>query len=314
MLTHMIVYDTATPRVTRITMPIHNPLDTSPYFVKTIDGLGPVKASIVHEGYAFEDGSGYVSSKTEIRNIGMTIGYRPRTAVGKSVQTLRRELYKIFPTNTEVIVRFLSDDFVPVQIRCWVESHDPVIFSQEPEVRVVLLGLNPWLQGDNVVSIEFDHDPSLTNSSKYMNIRNEGDVETGMLYGFFVSPSAPDIPEDTNILLDNLHPRGGRSTIVIRNSLIASIIPGGKLKAGDTIYVESKPGHRGVSFVRNGLWYNAIGAIQNPNNAVETQWSSLVPSVVGTNRINYSVTGTNAANTFAFTSVAATYTPLYEGV
>ena len=297
-------------KVHKLTIPVVPELG-SQYVIADISGLGPPKATINQQPYAFQDGASYVSSKTEIRNIVVTIRYRQLSA-GKSVQTLRRELYSIFPTNKKVNLRFESDDFVPVSTEAWVESHEPVIFSAEPSVQIVLLGLRPWLEGMNATSIPLDHIPgSSGTSSRYMPIKNVGDVETGMLYGVFMDNTTPDIPETTNILFDNLYPDGGRSVIVLTSARLRAIT-GQKLRAGDTIYVESRPGHRGVSLVRSGSWYNVIGAIQNASDAVETQWSSLVPGIEGSNLINYSITGSTAA--WQHSSAAATYTPLYEGI
>lgn len=286
------------------------PSPASPYYISDITGLGPVKASINQQSYAFQNGASYISSKTEIRNVVITIKYRFGT--GKSVQMLRRELYSVFPTNKKVNIRFESDDFVPVSSEFWVESHDPVIFSQEPSVQIVLIGLQPFLEGMNAISIPLEHIPgSSGTSSQYQPIKNIGDIETGMLYGVFMDNTTPDIPETTNILFDNLYPDGGRSVVVI-NSARLRAVTGKKLRAGDTIYVESRPGHRGVSLVREGTWYNVIGAIMNASDAVETQWSTLVPGIDGSNLINYSITGSTAA--WQHSSAAATYTPLYEGI
>ena len=313
MLTHIQVLNL--DRTIRTTIPVYNPSPDSPYVVKDVAGLGPVKASIFRDSYAAQDGAGYVSSKTEERNPIISLKYNTRAAVGKSVQTLRRELYRIFPTNQQLIIRFLSDDFVPVQCTVWVETHDPVMFAQEPTVQIGTLALQPHLEGQNAKSIPLEHDPTkpTLNSSLYSRIRNDGDIETGMLYGFFLSSSAPDLSTDTNILFDNLYPDGRRSVIVINSDRIRQIM-GTKLIAGDTIYLESRPGHRGVSLVRAGLWYNIIGAIRNAGDVVETQWSSLAPNIAGDNLINYSVTGTNGLAGFRASSAAATYTPLYEGI
>lgn len=287
------------------------PTETSQYYISDISGLGPVKANINHRSYAHQNGAGYVSSRTDIRNVIIRIKYR-QVANGKTVQTLRRELYSIFPTNKEVNLRFVSDDFVPVTMVGRVESHEPVIWSAEPEVQIVVLGLQPFLEGQNQISIPLEKIPGSPNqSSQYMPIKNIGDIETGMLYGFFISPSAPDLALTTNILFDNLYPDGGRSVVVITSERLQAVT-GQKLKAGDTLYLESRPGHRGLSLVRNGLWYNVIGAIQNASNAVETQWSTLVPGIEGNNLINYSITGGTLA--WLYSSAAATYTPLYEGI
>ena len=108
-------------KVHKLTIPVVPELG-SQYVIADISGLGPPKASIIQQPYAFQDGASYVSSKTEIRNIVVTIRYRQLSA-GKSVQTLRRELYSIFPTNKKVNLRFESDYFVPVSTEAFLESH-----------------------------------------------------------------------------------------------------------------------------------------------------------------------------------------------
>ena len=69
MLTKVEVY---TARGDTLELPLED--TSSGFVVKDIEGLGPVKASIVSSKFAQIDGSTYQASRRENRNVLMTIG------------------------------------------------------------------------------------------------------------------------------------------------------------------------------------------------------------------------------------------------
>lgn len=110
--------------------------------VRNIDGLGPVKAGIASTPYATGRGSLFQGSSIETRNIVLTLGLNPDWAT-QTITELRRLLYKYFMTGLWVRLRFISDDMPEVYINGIVESFEPNIFAQDPEIQVSVLCPKP---------------------------------------------------------------------------------------------------------------------------------------------------------------------------
>jgi len=115
--------------------------------IRNIEGLGPVKADVATTGYA--TGRGEISTGSSIpkRNIVLTLGLNPNW-VDQSMSSLRQLLYQYFmPESWVHLTFFFSDDFPSVYIDGIVESFDPNIFSQDPEIEISILRLKPDFSG-----------------------------------------------------------------------------------------------------------------------------------------------------------------------
>jgi hypothetical protein len=93
------------------------PLDdaSSGYIVQSVEGLDPVKATLVSSSFAQQDGSKYQSSRRESRNIKLTLGLEPDW-VNDTVRSLRSRLYSTFMPKNAVDMTFLMSDGLEVGI------------------------------------------------------------------------------------------------------------------------------------------------------------------------------------------------------
>ena len=114
-----------------------------PIHVRDITGLGPVKAEIATTPFATSDGELYQGSTVGKRNIVMTMGFNPNWAEAESISTLRQRLYAYLLPKAWAKLRFTSDDLPVVDIEGYVESLEPSIFSQDPEMQCSLICPRP---------------------------------------------------------------------------------------------------------------------------------------------------------------------------
>jgi hypothetical protein len=116
--------------------------NNSPIQIRNIEGLGPVKAEIAATPFATGRGELYQGINTPKRNIVLTLGLNPDWA-NQSMSSLRRLLYTYFTPEYWTTLRFISDEYPTMRIRGVVESFEPNIFSQDPEIQVSILCPKP---------------------------------------------------------------------------------------------------------------------------------------------------------------------------
>lgn len=114
-----------------------------PVQVKNIDGLGPVKADITSTQSATGRGEIPQGTNTGKRNIVLTLGFNPDFAGNETMSGLRQALYRYLIPEQWTKLRFHSDDLPTVDIEGTVESVEPNMFSQDPEVQVSVICLKP---------------------------------------------------------------------------------------------------------------------------------------------------------------------------
>jgi hypothetical protein len=129
-----------TPSGTLLTFLLEDP-DTG-YVIKSVDGLGPTKATIVSSPYAKVAGSQYQSSHRESRNILIKIKLDP-DYVTDSMLALRTRLYSFFMSGQAVSLRLFRDDGLIVDIDGHVESCEPDIFSIDPTMDISIINTLP---------------------------------------------------------------------------------------------------------------------------------------------------------------------------
>lgn len=125
-----------------------------PVQIKNIDGLGPVVASITTTPYATGRGELYQGSSVGKRNIVLTLGYNPDWAGLQTIGTLRQLLYRYLMPEAWCKLRFFTDELPPVDIEGYVESFEPNIFSEDPEVQISVLCPKPDFVDANATLIE----------------------------------------------------------------------------------------------------------------------------------------------------------------
>jgi hypothetical protein len=115
---------------------------SSGYVVKDVDGLDPVKATIVSSSFGQLDGTEYQSSRRENRNITIKLGFEP-TYSATDVRTLRNQLYKYLLPKSAVTLKFFENDIFVAYILGRVEAFETPLFSKTPEANVSIVCFKP---------------------------------------------------------------------------------------------------------------------------------------------------------------------------
>jgi hypothetical protein len=226
--------------------------DTDSFLVLGIDGLGPVKATLVSSSFAGLDGEQLNSKRRETRNIKIQMGLRPDPAAAETVEGLRFQLYAFFMPESDVSLRFYTDGDLTLDILGTVETCDPAIFSQESDMDISIMCYSPDF---------FDPTPEIvtgntTSTSTTTVISNDGFIETGMVFTLNVNRTL------TEFTLYNTPP----------NDTVRSLDFSGSLAAGDVLVISTIPGSKGVTLTRSGVVSSMLWAISPQSN-----WLSLEP-------------------------------------
>lgn len=248
------------------------------YVVQDIDGLDPVKATIVSSSFAQLDGTQYQSSRRENRNIVLTLGFEP-DFVTTTVAGLRSNLYRFFMPKSYVTLRFFIDDVHFVDISGRVESCGAPLFSKEPEVEVSILCFDPDFAAPDSVVLNGSTVADTTESL----VEYEGSVETGFVFKLLVDRAL------TGFSIDSRQAGGA-----FQSFEFAAI-----LQAGDTVEISTVAGSKYARLTRAGVQSSILYGV-SPASA----WVNLFP---GDNLLRVSAEG-------APVPFNITYTAKYGGL
>lgn len=126
---------------------------SSPFEVRNVDGIGPEKADITSAPLATRRGAFFQGRSTGIRNIVLTIGLNPNWA-DQTMASLRHQLYKYFMPEKWIKLNFYSDDIENVGIEGIVESCDPNIFAEDPEMQISIICHQPDFVEDEATTVQ----------------------------------------------------------------------------------------------------------------------------------------------------------------
>jgi hypothetical protein len=113
-----------------------------PVQIRNIEGLGPVKSDVSSTPFATGRGERFEGSSTGKRNIVLSLGLNPNWA-DQTITSLRQLLYHYFMTGTWVTLRFVSLEMPTVKITGMVETFEPNLFSEDPEMQISILCPKP---------------------------------------------------------------------------------------------------------------------------------------------------------------------------
>ena len=205
------------------------------YSVQDIDGLDPVKATIVSSTFGQMDGEQYQSSRREKRNIIITLGYEPDYVSG-TMQDLRKKLYSFFMPKSKVLLRFSQTGEPVVQIYGRVESFDSAKFSREPTAVISIICFDPDFYDPDPVVIA----GNTTASTVETTLVYPGSVDSGILFKLFVNRN--DLTEFT------IYHRPPDDSL--RSLEFTTATP---LQSGDVMSISTIPGNKFVTLTRGGV-------------------------------------------------------------
>ena len=130
---------------------------SSGLWVKSIKGLGPGKADINVTDLASSDGGIYNSSRSQTRNITLTLGVVDYGSgkTYKSVEENRRNSYKWFGKKNKLRIT-VNTDRISLYTDGYVESNEPDIFNKQETMSISIICPDPnWYNKTGGQLIEF---------------------------------------------------------------------------------------------------------------------------------------------------------------
>jgi predicted phage tail component-like protein len=264
----------------RIRLELGKPENTG-FLIKSITGLGPVKANVNTTEVATNDGSMFNSARLSQRNIVIQMVF-VNSIYGEDIEEIRQKSYKYFPIKKNVELVIETDNRY-VRTTGYIESNEPDIFSKQEGTQISIICPDPYFysaseNGDNVTDF-YSIDPmfefpfsneSLTEPLLVfgeIQIKTEGvitytgDSEIGvMIYIHAIGPA-----EHINIY--NTETR----EVMTIDTVKLEKLTGQGLIAGDDIVINTLKGEKSITLVRNGVSYNILNCLDK-----NTDWFTLV--------------------------------------
>ena len=201
----------------------------SGYQVDTIDGLDPVKATLVSTSYASIDGEQFQSAKRGARNIKIKLDLDPDFETD-TYTTLRQGLNTYFMPKSQISMRFYMTTGLYVDIIGIVEEISTPMFEQDPNVDISIMCFQPDFTDPRIVNVSGVTVPDGTNTT----VDYPGNVETGTVLTLNVNRSLPAFT------IYNMDEAG----------ILYQLDFSGALVAGDELVISSLKGSKGITLTR----------------------------------------------------------------
>jgi hypothetical protein len=220
--------------------------------IEKIDGLDPVKATVVSSSYASLDGAQYQSSRREFRNLRIRLALEADYMWGE-VREIRDRLYDYFMPKSKVDLRFIDTSGLIVDISGRVESFSSELFVKEPFADIVVLCFDPDFLVPTPTVLNGLTTPSTNQDIGGVSINYKGTVETGIQLVLNVNRSLSEF------------------TIYHKTpeQIIKSFDFAAPLAVGDVVTINTVPGSKGVTLTRNGTNSSLLYARSPQSNWIE---------------------------------------------
>lgn len=264
----------------RIKLELGKPEHTG-FLIKSISGLGPVKANVNMTEVATNDGAMFNSARLSKRNIVIQLAFM-NSIYGEDIEEVRQKSYKYFPIKKDVELIIETDNRY-VRATGYVESNEPDIFSKQEGSQISIICPDPYFysvseDGDNVTDF-YSIDPvfefpfsneSLTEpllSFGEIQIKTEGvityqgDSEIGvMIYIHAIGPASHI----------NIYNTETREVMTIDTEKLEKLTGKG-LITGDDIVISTLKSKKSITLIRAGVSYNILNCLDK-----NTDWFTLV--------------------------------------
>lgn len=248
----------------------------SGFLIKSVTGLGPVKANINTTEVATNDGSKFNSARLTQRNIVFQMVFVD-TLKGESVEDIRQKSYKYFPTKKNVDIIIETDNRY-VKTTGYVESNEPNIFSSQEGAQISIICPDPYFYtaGDNgdIVTEFYSIAPMFE-----FPFSNESLTDPMIVFSEIQSRAAGVITYygDTEIgIVIRIHALGEATNIAIYNTDTREVmridtdkikkITGKGLTVSDDIIINTAKGNKSITLLREGVSYNILNCLgKNPD-------------------------------------------------
>ena len=246
-------------------------------YVQKIEGLDPVKATLVSSSFAQLDGAQYHTSRREPRNIKLSLGLEPNFLTDL-VGDIRDRLYGFFMPKTEVRLQFYTY-LERLNISGRIESFETALWSKDSVVNISIMCFDP----DFYESTSVIFDGMTTSGLTETLLDYGGTVETGILFKLF--------PQRTFSAFTIYHtpPDGTLRVLEFASTL----------SPNDVLTISTSVGSKYVTRLRSGVETSMLYALSPQSN-----WIELLP---GENDIRVYAEGLPIPFTIE-------YTPKYGGL
>ncbi|QAY17142.1 minor tail protein [Streptomyces phage Madamato] len=227
---------------------------SSGFIVADIDGLGPVKATLVSSSFAGMDGEQYQSSRRDARNLKFKLELDPDPATD-TVWSLRDKLYDFFMPKSQITLQFFREDGLVVEIPGVVETCEPDHFAQEPTMDISIMCFKP----DFYELASRTIDTLLTTDTTATYFDYEGTAETGVIFELTVDRAVDELTVYHRI------PSGEIQTLTYDNA---------PLIAGDILTISTVSGDKRATLNRGGTISSVLYGISPQSKWIELQRGS----------------------------------------
>ena len=253
-----------------IKLDLFNP-EESGFIIKSIEGLGPVKANINFKELATNDGSIDNSARLSSRNIVMSLQFME----SPTIEETRLKSYKYFPIKRNIKFLIETDDRICETIGR-VETNVPTIFSNAEGCQISILCPNPYFYsaGENgtnqtifygtepLFEFPFSNESLTEDLIEFGSIENrtegtiyyDGDAEIGITIQIHA------VGEAEGLVIYNTKTR---EIMRINDDKLKSLIGSG-IQAGDEITITTSRGEKGIYMLRSGVTTNILNSLEKP--------------------------------------------------
>lgn len=253
-----------------IKLDLFNP-EESGFIIKSIEGLGPVKANINFKELATNDGSIDNSARLSSRNIVMSLQFME----SPTIEETRLKSYKYFPIKRNIKFLIETDSRICETIGR-VETNVPIIFSNAEGCQISILCPNPYFYsaGENgtnqtifygtepLFEFPFSNESLTEDLIEFGSIENrtegtiyyDGDAEIGITIQIHA------VGEAEGLVIYNTKTR---EIMRINDDKLKSLMGSG-IQAGDEITITTSRGEKGIYMLRSGVTTNILNSLEKP--------------------------------------------------
>ena len=253
-----------------IKLDLFNP-EESGFIIKSIEGLGPVKANVNFKELATNDGAIDNSARLSSRNIVMSLQFME----SPTIEETRLKSYKYFPIKRNIKFLIETDSRICETIGR-VETNVPTIFSNAEGCQISILCSNPYFYsaGENgtnqtifygtepLFEFPFSNESLTEDLIEFGSIENrtegtiyyDGDAEIGITIQIHA------VGEAEGLVIYNTKTR---EIMRINDDKLKSLMGSG-IQAGDEITITTSRGEKGIYMLRSGVITNILNSLEKP--------------------------------------------------
>jgi hypothetical protein len=206
---------------------------TSPYIVKDISGLGPVKAEVSRSQNSLDRGTTFQSTRTGERNIVIRLGFKP----GVAVDVQREALTDVYMPGTKIELEFTTTNLGVLTIQGIVETNEPEIFTNKPASAISIICNDPYFKGKDQVVV-YKPNPA---DFPVFSVPFEGKVPVGFKFEFTMLDAVEQV-----------------ALFKLPYDIQSALVLNFPVKKDDIIRFNTAKGSRSAEYVRSSATNNAL--------------------------------------------------------